>query len=159
MDTRIEWVRNTYGWLNVSDEDALRLWCALPFSISTDARRTLLMNASQQCQRDVDKAVELFSRYQPPTPAPCIGVVRHDPFDADEEAYVAQHYACGERGELIAAFYARMREWWRGQQESPQHEGVDARHFPDMAYAGRVGITAMGQAIIRGLIRQYHEAA
>ena len=88
---------------------------------------------------------------------PAINIVRYDPFDADEEAYVARHYDAGQRPELVAAFYARMREWWQGDRTSPQYEAVDARHYPDMAYAGRVGIYAMGQAIVRGLAQQYRE--
>lgn len=83
-----------------------------------------------------------------------ISIVFYDPFDAAEEDYVAQHYPA-QCPALIARFYAAMREWRQGCRTSPRYEAVDAMYYPDMAYAGQVGVSAMGQAVIRSLIRQY----
>lgn len=88
---------------------------------------------------------------------PTLNIVYYDPFNTDEEDYVAAHYLNGERCETIHTFYAAMREW-RNKPDRiiPLYEAADARYYPDMAFAGvRAGIFAMGQLFIRNLIREY----
>lgn len=88
-----------------------------------------------------------------------LNIVRYDPFDASEEAYIAANYADGERADLVTRFYEAMREFRKGDWAVPWSDAADARHYPDMAYAGaRAGIYSMGQLTIRGLMRQYRNA-
>lgn len=85
-----------------------------------------------------------------------LSIVFYDPFDPDEEAYVAEHYCCGQKREMIAEFYRAMRHWRSESRIVPFYEAADARLYPDMAYAGvRAGIFSMGQLLIRNLLREY----
>lgn len=87
---------------------------------------------------------------------PELNIVYYDPFNPDEEAYVAEHYCDGQRQDLIARFYEAMREWRIKRPPIPHYEASDMAHYPDMAYAGgRAGILAMGMMIIRNHQREY----